>query len=149
MDASRQRVRASLAHTEPDRVVVDLGATTSSGISGIAYDRLKTHLGMCSGHTRIFDVIQQLARVEDGLLETFGVDVASIDRQLDQLNSEAADRVAGDVATPVRSGNEDGTPDVRIGLEVDEFGGGAPLLRRHVEFVEIPIEEHLADLLAT
>ncbi|MHC4165973.1 MAG: uroporphyrinogen decarboxylase family protein [Planctomycetota bacterium] len=88
MDASRQRVRASLAHREPDRVVVDLGATTSSGISGIAYDRLKTHLAVHSGHTRIFDVIQQLARVEDELLETFGVDVASIGRQLDQQSGE-------------------------------------------------------------
>ncbi len=87
MDASRQRVRASLAHREPDRVVVDLGATTSSGISGIAYDRLKTYLGMRSGHTRIFDVIQQLARMEDELLETFGVDVVSLGRQLDQQSS--------------------------------------------------------------
>jgi len=84
MGACRQRVRASLSHTEPDRIVVDLGATTSSGISGIAYDRLKTHLGMHSGETRIFDVIQQLARVEDELLETFGVDVASLGRQLNQ-----------------------------------------------------------------
>ncbi|MHC4582351.1 MAG: uroporphyrinogen decarboxylase family protein, partial [Planctomycetota bacterium] len=87
MRASRQRVRASLSHTEPDRVVVDLGATTSSGVSGIAYDRLKTHLGIHAGETRIFDVIQQLARVEDELLETFGVDVASLGRQLNQESS--------------------------------------------------------------
>ena len=45
---SRERVLAAIAHREPDRVPVDLGATPSSGISAIAYGRLRRHLGLTS-----------------------------------------------------------------------------------------------------
>ena len=37
---SRERILAAIDHQEPDGVPVDLGATPSSGISAIAYDRL-------------------------------------------------------------------------------------------------------------
>ncbi|MHC4517968.1 MAG: uroporphyrinogen decarboxylase family protein, partial [Planctomycetota bacterium] len=63
---SRERILAAIDHKEPDRVPVDLGATASSGISAIAYGRLKTHLRRNRGHTRIYDVVQQLAQPEDG-----------------------------------------------------------------------------------
>ena len=42
---SRERILAAIDHREPDRVPVDLGATPSSGISAIAYGKLKRHLG--------------------------------------------------------------------------------------------------------
>ncbi len=61
---SRERVLASIAHQEPDRVPVDLGAMPSSGISAIAYRRLLTHLGL-AGHTCVYDVVQQLAQPEE------------------------------------------------------------------------------------
>jgi len=64
----RERVLAAIHHQEPDRVPVDLGATPSSGISTIAYHNLKGHLGLRSGHTRVYDVVQQLAQPEDDLL---------------------------------------------------------------------------------
>ena len=42
---SRERVLAAIAHKEPDRVPVDMGATPSSGISAIAYSNLVKYLG--------------------------------------------------------------------------------------------------------
>lgn len=77
---SRERVLAAIGHREPDRVPVDLGATPSSGISAMAYGRLKGHLGMAGGHTRIYDVVQQLAQPEDAVLDRFGVDVVDVGR---------------------------------------------------------------------
>lgn len=77
---SRERLLAALEHREPDRVPVDLGATPSSGISAMAYGRLKTHLGLTGGATRIYDVVQQLAQPEDEVLDRFGVDVVDIGR---------------------------------------------------------------------
>ena len=56
----RERVIAALQHKEPDRVPVDLGATESSGIMAIAYNRLKKHLGL-PGRTQIFDLMQMIA----------------------------------------------------------------------------------------
>jgi uroporphyrinogen-III decarboxylase len=38
---SRERVRAALAHQQPDRVPVDFGAHRSSGIMAIAYRKLR------------------------------------------------------------------------------------------------------------
>jgi len=37
----------------------------SSGISAIAYNRLKGHLGLEDGTTRVYDVVQQLAEPEE------------------------------------------------------------------------------------
>jgi uroporphyrinogen decarboxylase len=77
--APRERVLASIAHQEPDRVPVDLGAMPSSGISAIAHQRVITHLGV-QGHTRVCDVVQQLARPEETILDRYGVDVLDIGR---------------------------------------------------------------------
>ena len=59
---------------------VDLGATPSSGISAIAYHNLKGYLGITEGHTRVYDVVQQLAQPEDMILDRFGIDVVDIGR---------------------------------------------------------------------
>ncbi|HSR30312.1 MAG TPA: uroporphyrinogen decarboxylase family protein [Anaerolineae bacterium] len=77
---SRERILASIRHREPDRVPVDLGGTPSSGISAIAYSNLKAYLDIAEGHTRVYDVVQQLAQPEDMLLDRFGVDVLDIGR---------------------------------------------------------------------
>jgi uroporphyrinogen decarboxylase len=76
----RERVLASVRHQEPDQVPVDLGATTSSGISAIAYHNLKKYLGITDGNTRVFDVVQQLAQPEDELLDYFGIDAVNVGR---------------------------------------------------------------------
>ncbi|MGA2863842.1 MAG: uroporphyrinogen decarboxylase family protein [Verrucomicrobiota bacterium] len=77
---SRERILAAIEHRQPDRVPVDLGATPSSGISAIAYGRLKRRLGLAQGHTRVYDVVQQLAQPEDFVLDRFGIDVLDIGR---------------------------------------------------------------------
>lgn len=77
---SRERILASIDHREPDRVPVDLGSTPSSGISAIAYGRLKQHLGLTTGQTRVYDVVQQLAQPEDVILDRYRIDVLDIGR---------------------------------------------------------------------
>ena len=75
---SRERVMAALRHEETDRVPVDLGSNPSSGISAIAYDNLKRYLGIETGATYIYDVIQLLAQPEDDSLNWAGADVREI-----------------------------------------------------------------------
>jgi len=77
---SRERILAAIDHREPDRVPVDLGSTPSSGISAVAYGRLKRHLSIHDGHTRVYDVVQQLAQPEEAILARFGIDVLDIGR---------------------------------------------------------------------
>ncbi len=76
---SRERVLRSLNHQQPDRVPVDLGATRQSGIAVSAYHRLKQHLGIRTP-TRMVDLIQVLAEVEQPILDRFGVDVVGVFR---------------------------------------------------------------------
>ena len=84
---SRERILAAIEHRQPDKVPVDLGATPSSGISAIAYGNLKNHLGLTQGHTRVYDVVQQLAQPEDFILDRFGVDALDIGRTFNSEDS--------------------------------------------------------------
>lgn len=97
---SRERVMAAVNHKQPDYVPLDLGATPSSGISAIAYNRLKKHLGMTEGHTKIYDVVQQVVYPEQEILDRFGVDVIDIgrvfnDREEDWYDVKLADGSTG------------------------------------------------------
>ncbi len=85
---SRERILSAIEHAEPDRIPVDLGATPSSGISAVAYGQLKGHLGISEGHTRVYDVVQQLAQPEDCILDRLGVDVVDIGRTYNDLDSD-------------------------------------------------------------
>jgi len=77
---SRERVIAALNHSEPDRVPVDLGGHRSSGISAIAYHRLRKHLGMPEKPVRVYDMVQQLAIVDEDVMDLFGVDTIEMGR---------------------------------------------------------------------
>jgi uroporphyrinogen decarboxylase len=76
---SRERLLMSLNHKQPDKVPIDLGSSTVTGISAVAYNNLKKHLNIEST-TRIFDVVQQLANVDMELIDLFGVDALDINR---------------------------------------------------------------------
>jgi uroporphyrinogen decarboxylase len=80
---SRERLLATLAHQEPDRVPLDLGSTQVTGIHVIAYHRLRQALGLPPEEPQICDVIQGLALPDADVIERLGVDV----RGLFPLNS--------------------------------------------------------------
>ena len=81
---SRERILAAINHQEPDGLPVDLGATPSSGISAIAYHNLKLHLDMQGGHTRVYDVVQQLAQPEEAILDHYRIDAIDIGRSFNE-----------------------------------------------------------------
>ena len=66
---SRERIRASINQKEPDRIARDLGATPSSGISAIAYNRLIKHTGLPCEPAKIYDVVQQLAQIDQPVID--------------------------------------------------------------------------------
>jgi uroporphyrinogen decarboxylase len=77
---SRERVLASLNHREPDRVPVDLSGHRSSGIAAIAYARLRDFLGLPKKPIRVYDPVQQLAVVDEDVLQRFRVDTIELGR---------------------------------------------------------------------
>lgn len=84
---SRERVLNAVNHKESE-LPLDLGATPSSGISAIGYNKLKSALGIKDGHTRVYDVVQQVAQVEDSVIDKLGVDVIDIGRAFNTEDSD-------------------------------------------------------------
>ncbi len=77
---SRDRVLAALNHKETDRVPIDLSGHHSSGISAIAYERLRDYLGLEHRPIRVYDIQQQLAIVDSDVLDRFDVDTIELGR---------------------------------------------------------------------
>ena len=77
---SRERVLAALEHQETDRVPIDFSGHRSSGIAAIAYPKLRNHLGLPAKPIRVYDIIQQLAIVDEDVLDRFGVDTIEMGR---------------------------------------------------------------------
>ena len=77
---SRERILTALSHREPDRIPVDLSGHRSSGIAAIAYARLRDHLGFPKRPIRVYDPVQQLAIVDEDVLQRFGVDCIELGR---------------------------------------------------------------------
>ena len=75
---SRERVLAALNHREGDRVPFDMGGTVVTGIHHKAYTGLRAALGCPPREPKIIDMIQQLALVEDDVMDCLGVDVKNI-----------------------------------------------------------------------
>ncbi len=85
---SRDRVLAAIEHREPDCVPVDMGSTPSSGISAIAYNNLLKFLGKKTLNAKIYDVVQELAQVDDELIAMFAIDVIDIGRTFNTDESD-------------------------------------------------------------
>ncbi len=72
MYTSRERVLTALDHREPDRVPIDLGGN-QTGIHKLAYQNLLQHLGL-EEEIVIMDIVQQLAKPSEAVLERLHVD---------------------------------------------------------------------------
>ena len=88
---SRDRVLAALNHVETDRVPIDLSGYRSSGISAIAYPRLRAYLGLEPRPVRVYDIQQQLAIVDEDVLSQFDVDTIELGRSFALDDEDWAD----------------------------------------------------------
>jgi uroporphyrinogen decarboxylase len=101
----RERVNLSLNHEQPDRVPIDLGGSCVTSIAASTYTALRQYLGAQPREARISETVQQIAWVDEDILEILGVDVVP-------LWANAPKRY-----TPVFRQDPDGTVSF-----VDEFG---------------------------
>lgn len=75
---SRERVIKALNHKEADQIPLDFGGHRSSGISVQAYKNLRKYLGLKPSKLYIYDFIQQLAYIEEDVLDIIGSDVITL-----------------------------------------------------------------------
>ncbi len=88
---SRERLRAALQHKQPDKVPVDLGATSVTGMHALAVARLRKALELKDIPVRIGEVFQQLGWIEHDLLEAIGGDVVGVTPYTDFFGNRIKD----------------------------------------------------------
>lgn len=88
---SRERVLSALEHRQPDRVPIDFGGHRSSGIAALAYPKLRAALGLPPRTIRVYDPVQQLAILDEDVLDRFGVDTIELGRGFALEDSHWAD----------------------------------------------------------
>jgi len=75
---SRERIRLALDHKTPDRVPYDLGSTATTGIHIHAYRALRSYIGLPEKEIKIFNMLEQIAVVDDDVLAHLQVDARGV-----------------------------------------------------------------------
>lgn len=75
---SRERVLNALAHREPDRMPVDLGGTSVTGIHVSCVAALRDHYGLEKRPVICHEPYQMLGWVDDDLKQAMGIDVEGL-----------------------------------------------------------------------
>ncbi len=75
---SRENLIKTLNHQEPDRMVVDFGATTVTGIHTLVVEKLRSHFGLEKRPVKVHEPFQFLGQVEEDLQEALDVDIAGL-----------------------------------------------------------------------
>jgi hypothetical protein len=89
---SLERILTCLDHKSPDRIPFDLGSSFTTGITKNAYMALARALGQPVENPPLYDVIQQLAVVDESILEQLGVDVRGLIPNVVRKNPELLDQ---------------------------------------------------------
>lgn len=75
---NRDRVLQAIEHKEADRVPIDIGQSAVTGISKITYEKVLKKLNIEDRKVILSDIIQQLAFVDEDILEKYGVDMRGV-----------------------------------------------------------------------
>ena len=72
---SLEQFKKTINHIQPDKVVMDLGATAVTGIHVSVVENLRKHYGLESRPVKVIEPYQMLGEVDDELIEAIGLDV--------------------------------------------------------------------------
>lgn len=85
--SSQSNLQRTLNHEQPDRMVVDFGATTVSGIHVLVVEKLRAHFGLENRPVKVTEPYQMLGEVDEELQELMGVDVIGISPPSDMFGN--------------------------------------------------------------
>jgi uroporphyrinogen decarboxylase len=75
---SRERVLLALNHQEPDRLPIDLGGSVVTSIALSTYAAFREYLGLPRREVRTLETVQQIAWVDEDVIERLGLDVIPV-----------------------------------------------------------------------
>ena len=74
----KERIKRALDHESPDRVPVDFGATTVTGIHVTCVAALREHFGLEKRPVKVSEPYQMLGEIEPDLLDALGLDAVPL-----------------------------------------------------------------------
>ena len=84
---SSTNLQKTLNHEQPDRMVVDFGATPVTGIHVNMVEQLRDYFALEKRPVRVCEPYQMLGLVEDDLLQAMGVDVIGLSPSSDMFGN--------------------------------------------------------------
>jgi len=78
---SKERVAAEIDHRPPDRIPIDFGSTTVTGIHASCVAALRDYYGLEHRPVKVFEPYQMLGLIEEDLKRAMGVDVDGVFRR--------------------------------------------------------------------
>ncbi len=88
MITSKQRVQDALNHKTPDRIPVDFGSTSVTGIHCKVVEALREHYGLERRPVKVIEPFQMLGEVDSDLQEIIGIDCVPVFGQKDMFNMD-------------------------------------------------------------
>lgn len=89
---SRERILATINHREPDRLAVDFGATSVTGIHCLVVEKLREYYGLEKRPVVVTDPYQMLGEVDSELREILGCDCVPIGGPSTKFGTSQIDR---------------------------------------------------------
>ena len=77
MITSKQQFDLTVKHIQPDRLVVDFGSTSVTGIHVLSIQKLREYYGLEQKLVKVVDPYQMLGEVDDELIAIMGVDTVA------------------------------------------------------------------------
>ncbi len=88
---SKKRMLDAINHRQPDRIPLDFGGTTVTGIHIQAVEALRKHYGLEHRPVKLYEPYQCLGLIEDDLAQCLGTDVVSAKGPLNWFGIENKD----------------------------------------------------------
>lgn len=77
-NSSRENLIKTLNHRQPDRIVVDFGSTSVTGIHVLIVEKLRQHFGLGKKPVKVVEPYQMLGEIDDDLVNAMNIDIRGI-----------------------------------------------------------------------
>lgn len=77
-NSSKENFIKTINHQQPEKVVVDFGATTVTGIHVLIVEKLREHYGLEKKPIKVFEPYQMLGEIDEELIHEMDIDVIGL-----------------------------------------------------------------------
>src|ERR1035437_4250061 len=78
LSSSRQNFLKTINHQQPDKVVLDFGSTSVTGIHVLIVEKLREYDGLEKKPVKVIEPYQMLGEIDGELIRAMGIDVIGL-----------------------------------------------------------------------